>query len=247
MEATLRSMGSCIGLGRSFSVLGQLLGFTRWRLPRDPAGVRVEVSIKQQLTRLRGKHFHLNVIAVGSDQFTDSDYEEIDYSIYKTRNVYGTVNVGIGRIQHWVIGTAEANGLDTPTTTDDLEQLTEDWTVQNDGIDMFVPHNMSIASNDGQILGRSAINGPCDKDAKGMTGATCGLWGREQTARTFAHELGHYLGLTHNHGDACPSTTTERNNLMAQSRCAVSERNSVALTSGQGDTMDNHCSIKSGC
>jgi len=247
MAASIRDLAGCVGISGSFSILGDFFGFIRRRLPPDPTGVRVEVSLKEQITRLRGVHSNLNVIAVGSDQFTDNDFIEIDYSIFKLRNVYRPVGVGIGRVQHWVVSTADANGLDTPTTTGDLEDLTQDWTGPNDGIDLFVPHNMSVASNGGQILGRSAIDGPCDKDAKGMNGATCGLWGSEQTARTFAHELGHYLGLSHNHGDTCPTGTTERNNLMAQSRCAISTRNSVLLTSSQGDNMDDHCSIRAGC
>ena len=247
MAASIRALAGCVGISGPFSILGDFFGFSRRRLPSDPTGVRVEVSLKEQVTRLRGGHSNLNVIAVGSDQFTDSDFIEIDYSIFKLRNVYRPVGVGIGRVQHWVVSTADANGLDTPTTTGDLEDLTQDWTVPNDGIDLFVPHNMSVASNGGQILGRSAIDGPCDKNAKGMNGATCGLWGREQTARTFAHELGHYLGLSHNHGDTCPTSTTARNNLMAQSRCAISTRNSVLLTSSQGDNMDDHCSIRAGC
>ena len=247
MAASLRAFASCIGVSGPFSVLGHFFGFARWRLPTDPTGVRVEVSLKEQIERLRGRHFHLNVIAVGSDQFTDADYNEIDYSIFRTRNIYRPVAVGVGRVQHWVVSTADADGLDTPTTTGDLEDLTEDWTVPNDGIDLFVPHNMSVSSDGGTTLGRSAIDGPCDKNAKGMTGAVCGLWGSEQTARTFAHELGHYLGLSHNHGDACPTGTTARNNLMAQSRCAVSTRGSVLLTSSQGDNVRDHCSTKSGC
>jgi hypothetical protein len=161
------------------------------------------------------------------------------------------VGVGIGRVQYWVVPTADANGLDTPTTTGDLEDLTQDWTIPNDGIDMFVPHNMSVPGPGGGVIrGRSAPPpGPCDKNSEGMNGATCGLWGSEQTSRTFAHELGHYLGLSHNH-DAfpdCPTTTTGQNNLMAQSGCAISTRNSVLLTSSQGDDMDDHCSINAGC
>lgn len=247
MAASIRALAGCVGITGQFSILGDFFGFARGRLPPDPTGVRVEVSLREQATRLRGEHSHLNIIAVGSDQFTDNDYIEIDYSIFKLRNVYRPVGVGVGRVQHWVVSTADANGLDTPTTTGDLEDLTQDWTVPNDGIDLFVPHNMSVASNGGMILGRSAIDGPCDKDAKGMNGATCGLWGSEQTARTFAHELGHYLGLSHNHGDACPTSTAGQNNLMAQSRCALSTRNSVLLTSSQGDNMDDHCSIMGGC
>ena len=187
------------------------------------------------------------MIKVGSDQFTTSDHNEIDYSIFKVRNVYRQIGLGVGHIRHWVVSTADANGLDSPTTEGDLEDLTADWTVANDGVDLFIPHNMNIPSNGGMILGKSAINGPCDKNAKGMTGATCGLWGSEQTARTFAHELGHYLGLSHNHGAACPTTTAALNNLMAQSRCASSTRNSTLLTSAQGTDMSDHCSTKAGC
>lgn len=247
MVASLRAFASCIGINGPFSVLGDFYGFRQRRLPTDPTSVRVEVSLRDQINSLRGRHSNLNVIKVGSDQFTASDHNEIDYSIFKVRNIYRQVGFGVGRILHWVVSTADANGLDSPTTEGDLEDLTADWTVPNDGIDLFIPHNMNIPSNGGMILGKSAIDGPCDKNAKGMTGATCGLWGSEQTARTFAHELGHYLGLSHNHGDTCPTTTSGQNNLMAQSRCALSTRNSTLLTTSQGTNMSDHCSTKAGC
>jgi hypothetical protein len=247
VAASLRAFASCIGVSGPFSVLGDFYGLRQRRVPTDPTGVRVEVSLRDQINSLRGRHFNLNVIKVGSDQFTNSDHNEIDYSIFKVRNVYRQIGLGVGRIRHWVVSTADANGLDSPTTEGDLEDLTADWTVANDGVDLFIPHNMNIPSNGGMILGKSAINGPCDKNAKGMTGATCGLWGSEQTARTFAHELGHYLGLSHNHGAACPTTTAALNNLMAQSRCASSTRNSTLLTSAQGTDMSDHCSTKAGC
>jgi Metallo-peptidase family M12B Reprolysin-like len=247
MAASLRAFAGCIGISGPFSVLGDFYGFRQRRLPTDPTGVRVEVSLAEQINSLRGRHFNLNVIKVGSDQFTSADHNEIDYSIFKVRNIDRQVGLGVGRILHWIVTTADANGLDSPTTEGDLEDLTGDWTVSNDGIDLFIPHNMAVPSNSGQILGKSAIDGPCDKNAKGMTGAVCGLWGSEQTARTFAHELGHYLGLSHNHGAACPTTTAAQNNLMAQSRCALSTRNSTLLTSSQGTNMKDHCSTKAGC
>lgn len=237
--ASLRSLSSCIGIGGDISVLRDFFGFARGQLPPDPTGASVQVSLRRQADRLAGPHVHLNVIAVGSDQFTDGEYTEIDYSIYKLRNVYNQVALGVGRVQHWIVTTAEADGLDSPTSEDDLEQVTEDWTVPNDGIDMFMPHNMMVPSNGGQILGLSPEDGPCDKDAKGMTGSVCGLWGSEQTARSFAHELGHYLGLGHRNN--------QTDNLMCQSSKASSIRDSVKLTSGQGSTMKKHCSVHDGC
>src|SRR5262245_7048467 len=152
---SLRALANCIGIDENLSVLRDFFGFARGQLPPDPTGADVTVSLKRQFARLDGDHFHLNVIAVGSDQFTDSDYIEIDYSIYRLRNIYNPVALGVGRIQHWIITTEEADGLDTPTSKGDLEQLTEDWTVPNDGIDLFIPHNMSIPSNGGVLLGRS--------------------------------------------------------------------------------------------
>ena len=113
-------------------------------------------------------------------------------------------------MQHWNISAAAADGLDAPTEEGQLQELTERWEVPNNGIDLFIVHDMNIASNGGMLLGRSAVDGPCgDKDQKGMEAATAGLWGSEQTARTVAHELGHYLTLEHRNG--------EPDNLMCQS------------------------------
>jgi metallopeptidase family M12-like protein len=249
VAASLRALASCIGINGPFSVLSDFYGFGRPRLPTDPTGAHVDVSLTDQINSLRGRHFNLNVIEVGSDQFTASDHDEIDYSIFKVRNIYRQVGLGVGRVLHWGIPTADAGGFDSPTSQDDLDDLTADWSVANDGIDLFMPHNMMVMSNGGVVLGQSAEDGPCgDKDAVfGMSGATCGLWGSDETARTFAHELGHYLGLSHNHGDACPTATSDRNNLMAQSRCDITDRDSTLLTSAQGADISDHCSTKAGC
>jgi hypothetical protein len=229
-----------MGLSGDLSVLGDFFGFFRRRVPPDPTGAQTQVSLKNQTQRLKGKHHHLNVIAVGVDQFTDNDDIEVDYAIYRLRTIWAQASLGVGRIQHWGVDTTDAGGLDTPTTKGELEDITDTWTVPNDGIDMFIPHNMSVPSDGGVILGRSAVGGPCeDKDDKGMNGSTAGLWGSEQTARTFAHELGHYLDLKHKNGSP--------DNLMCQSGKANSTRNSVDLTSGQGSDMRDHCLVRGGC
>lgn len=234
--ASLREMAGCIGLGASFRVVRDFFGCFRGQLPSDPTGADVTVSLLRQFTRLEGRHIHVNCIRIGSDQFVDADQENIDYAIYKMRNIYHTRSLGVGRVRHYGVTTADADGLDTPTTRDDLEEITDSWTVPNSGIDLFFPANMSV----GTVLGRSAVDGPCtEKDDKGMNGSVSGLWGRDQTARTVAHEIGHYLTLEHRNGSP--------DNLMCQSGQANSIRDSVDLTSGQGSDMRGHCIVRSPC
>jgi hypothetical protein len=236
---SVRAMATCVGLIGNFSVVRDLFGFIRGKLPPDPTGVAVTVSLSRQARRLRGRHFHLNIIAIGRDQFSDADFIELDYSVFKLRNIYHTVSIGVGRVRHWGVSTADADGLDTPTSEGDLEDITNHWTVPNYAIDMFIPHNMSVASNGGTTLGLSPQDGPCDKNDDDMNGSTCGLWGSEQTARSFAHEIGHYLGVGH--------ASDRPENLMCQSGGASNIRDSVQLLSSQGDQMRVHCFVRDGC
>jgi hypothetical protein len=236
---SLRDLSGCIGVSGNFSVLRDFYGFFRGVLPPDPTGAQVQVSLKRQIQRLQDDYYDINVIAIGVDMFTDADDQSVDYAIYKIRNIYNQVSVGIGRVRHYGVDTADADGLDSPTSEDDLEDITSHWTVDNDALDVFIPFNMNVPSNGGSILGLSAVDGSCDKDSKGMTGSVTGLWASEQIARTFAHEVGHYLGLSHRNSDT--------DNLMCQSKFASSTRDSVELTSGQGSDIKDHCFMNDGC
>ena len=181
----------------------------------------------------------MNVIAVGSELFTDAEDQQIDYFIFKLRNIYSQVNIGVGRVRHFGATVAESGGLDAPTTEGQLSDLTQRFTVPNNALDLFLPFNMNVPSNGGSVLGLSPVNGPCNKNAKGMNGSVVGLFGSEQTARSGCHELGHYLGLGHENGSP--------DNLMAQSSVANSIRDSVQLTAGQGSNVGVHCFIQRAC
>lgn len=240
MADSVRDFASCIGLKGSISVLRDFFGFFRGRVPPDPTGAATSVSLKRQISLLKGDHFHVNVIRIGSDNFTASDSREIDYAIFKLRNIYDNRSIGVGRVQHWGVLAADAQGLDNITNDDEVADVTNTWVVKNDGIDLFIPDILNVSTNGGNLLGRSPVGGPCEgKDDKGMNGAVTGIWGDEQTARTLAHELGHYLGLSHRNGST--------NNLMAQSSVASSTRNSVNLTNGQGNDARDHCLVDDGC
>ncbi|HEY2710977.1 MAG TPA: M12 family metallo-peptidase [Chthoniobacterales bacterium] len=237
---SIRALADCIGLPKSFSVLSNFLGFFRGTLPPDPSGTRVTVSLAHQARLLKGPHFNLNVIAVGADNFTDGDRSVVDFAIFRSRQIYSQVGVGVGRVLHFQVSVAAAHGLDAPTTEGQLEDISNLKVVNNDALDISVPDAMNVSSNGGVTLGLSPEPGPCvEKDQKGMNGSVVGLFSPDQTARTFSHELGHNFGLGHQND--------HHNNLMCQSIFANSIRNSVNLTADQGDTIKGHCLMKKAC
>jgi hypothetical protein len=252
---SLREVMNGVGIdtGGEVSVLGDFFGFIRRRVPEEQEpSVRSAVSVLDQVRAVQGRHILLNVIRVGFDAIPapdlDARHERLDYALYRMRTIYTQVNLGVGRVLHLAIETAEADGYEEIGSEDEADDLIADWSVPNDGIDVFVVQSII------GFTGKAAdIPGKCDKESKndGVVGGEIGR-DSEPFARTFAHEVGHHLGLEHNHGGKpdCPGTITGCNNLMAQTRCADDcgggVRTAVLLTSGQGSTMREHCSVRPG-
>lgn len=219
--ASLKAIASCIGVSGSFSVTRDFLGFIR--------GVPGDVSILTQVRRLQGRHVHMNFIRVGSDQFTNADFDEMDAALQFTRDNYAQVDLGIGRVEHYFITTSEAGGAENINNDDEAEELTNDWTVPNSSLDIFF-----VLTYAGSTIGLSRVDGPCDKDAKGMDGSVVAIEGSVNTTGfVLAHEAGHYLGLSH---------SSSSGNLMFGT-----VPNGGNLTSGQGSDIRDHCFAKSGC
>lgn len=251
-DISVRNLLDCVDadLSEDQSVLRRLFGFRRSMVPPDPTGVPANVSVRQLADDLEGDHIHLNAIAMGFDVLNSTDLArariDVDYCIFRIRNIFRPRGVGVGRVLHYSVDSADSGGLDTPNGVDECEELWQSFYVDNDGIDAFVVRDIS------GLLGLSPVGGDCGKQSKDDGLVAGGVDNdAEGLSRTFAHEVGHFLGLSHNHNalpdGPCPATTAGQNNLMAQTGCAISTRTSVLLTATQGNDMDDHCMIREGC
>jgi hypothetical protein len=171
---------------------------------------------------------HVNIIRVGEENFTATERTRIFNALRNNvGSIYQQRDMDVGTIRTFIITVAQAGGYVTINSDDEAEDLTGDWTVNNDAIDMFVVRNYV-----GSVAGLSPVDGPCDKDAKGMNGLVVELDGSQtMLGIIMAHEMGHYLGLPH------ISTT---NNLM---RPVASTSNTV-ITASQATDMKDHCFIR---
>jgi hypothetical protein len=220
--ASLKDMGGCIGLASSFSVLRDFYGYI--------TGAPKPLSLLKQIRLVQGKHIHLNLILVGSESFTDADEAEIDAAVQATRDFYATVSLGVGRVLRFVVSTDQANGHDNIDSDSEAEDLTNEWTVHNDALDVFFVLTYATST-----VGLSEVDGSCDKDGKGMTGSVVAIEGSANTTGfCLGHEVGHYLGLEH--------TDNSPGNLMFPT-----VPNGGNITSSQGSTMRSHCFVRSGC
>jgi hypothetical protein len=91
--------------------------------------------------------------------------------------------------------------------------------------------------------GWSDVDGSCDKNDKGRTGAVLELTGSDFfTGVLLAHEVGHYLGLSHgNDLTNIMGADTDNNGI------GEIGPGSTGITTGQGNTMKSHCSIRPTC
>lgn len=207
------------------------------------SGQPTERSLKRLLQTISGPSTDIVAILVGhendfSGAVSRDDVTKAQYSIQVMRDIYAQRSFGVRRINWQRIPMADVGGYVNIADSGEAEDLTDDWNGPNGGIDVFFVQSIGDAG------GWSNVDGPCNKDSKdGRTGAVLELSGsRRFTGVLLAHEVGHYVGLEH---------TNTITNLMGAdtNNDGIGEitRNSTNLTSGQGSTMKDHCSVNASC
>jgi Metallo-peptidase family M12B Reprolysin-like len=272
---SVRALATCIGLTpSSISLVRDLFGYV--------TGAPRPLSLLKQARLLSGKFININLIEVG-ESFLWSDEKEIDFALDRMREIYAAPSVflGIGRIGRYYIPEDKAAKMGIYNSIlwdDDAAEITDEFSGPEGALDLFV---VLAWGPEYGTLGRSATGGSCDKsyDACEMTGSVVSIRGTSdmRSGRTFAHEVGHYLGLEHLSevvypvcdpgpgGDIYSATDDDEigsvYNLMAdpdlytadpdrpKGPCnyTVDPEIAVDLTPAQGKTMRSHCFVNPGC
>jgi hypothetical protein len=236
MAVSMRQVATgCLGLSGPISMTTGVFGYV-FGLPSRP------IALKRQLELAKGTAFNLSVILVGhrtdfSGTISRADVARITYAVQGTREIYAQQNVGVRKVFWTHIPEEDVGNYTIITDKPEAEDLTEDWSAGNDGVDAFFVQSILNAG------GWSTTPGPCDKSDKGMSGAVLELSGSDDfTSVLLAHEVGHYLGLEH---------ASSINNVMGvdSDGNGIGEisTSSTGLSSSQGSTMKTHCSMKGAC
>ncbi|MEL7166945.1 MAG: hypothetical protein AAFY52_01315 [Pseudomonadota bacterium] len=235
MDLSIRdTCADCLNETGSLSVQRDLFGYIYGNIDR-------ELSVRDHIERIRGRSINICIFLVGHEPgfngtFTQAQALRVQHAIDLMREIYAQADLGVRRIYWRYIDDTDAApyfAVDSGGATD----LTEAYSGPNDGIDVFWVQDVTDAG------GWSNSNGPCDKDAKGRTGAVLQVGNSDDFAGVLlAHEVGHYLTLRH---------WTTITNLMGvdSNGDGIGELNNSSrdLTQSQADDMLASCWVRPAC
>jgi hypothetical protein len=182
-------------------------------------------------------HFDVNVILVGSDKFAAAQVQQVNDSIQVMTAIYAPLGPTVGTVNHFFITAANARGLTTIIDVADAEKLADLFAVStNDAIDLFVVANLILAD------GWSPRPGKCPKKIrKNLRSPVVSLNGTAaNSGNSFAHEIGHFLGLPHAEDDASLVGAA----LVSSNFMRHDSGTNTSMTQAQSDRMRTHCAIR---
>jgi hypothetical protein len=233
---TLRQVCTdCLDETGTISIRRDLFGYIWGSIDRN-------LNVLEHIERIRGKSINICCFLVGHEpsfggSFTEAQAIHVQRSIDVMREIYAQVPLGVRKIYWRYINESDATpylSVNASGATD----LTEDYSGPNDGIDIFWVQTVTDAG------GWSNSNGPCNKNAKGRTGAVLrvGSGTGDFTGILLAHEVGHYLTLKH---------ANSLSNLMGAdtNNDGIGELNNTSrnITNSQGESMLDSCWVKFAC
>jgi hypothetical protein len=226
---------SCLGLAPPFSVRADVFGYI-WGPPAQ------DLPVDSHLTLIKGQSINLSLILVAhendfSGQFTLAEAQSMQEAVGRMRELYAQVNLGVRRLYWQFIPVAQAGGYAT-VDAGEATDLTEDWSGNNDGIDVFFVTNVTDAG------GWSNTDGPCDKNEdKERTGVVMELSGnRNFDGILLGHEVGHYLHLQHANAITNIMGVDSNNDGIGEL-----DGTSTNITAAQGNTMKASCFVRAPC
>lgn len=234
--ASLRAAAFCIGCPANFALVRDFFGYASpppWSLapPAQQPSLPQSLSVAAQMRRLRQKHFHLDLVRVGTDAaglLPAVDEENLDCAVQMAREIFGAVGVGIGRVNRsWIIPLSDNTGYDVIDDDCEAVDLVDEYSAPGGGIDVFL-----VQAWVGSVFGVT----PAKPDGVVVESRENDFLG---TARTFAHELGHFFDLGHKNDTP--------NNLMCQTGSANPMPGSTQLNSDQIGTIKDADGMRSAC
>lgn len=220
--ASLRTIAACSISKKNFEVVRDFFGYQ--------TGAPVQVSLLRQMQLAQGNHVLLNLIRVGVETFTEADEQEIDSAVAFMRDVYATVDFGVGHVQRRAISADKAGSFQNIGSDDEALELTQEFAIDDFAIDIFF-----VRTYAGSKVGSGPLFGPLDKGFKGeMCGVVLALESTPTvTGFALAQLVCRYLGL---------EFRQDPDNLMFRE-----VPNGGALTAGQGDSMANGAPVFFAC
>lgn len=184
-------------------------------------------------------HIDVNVIILGIDRIPMAKIRQLDRSLVVMKAILGARGPDIGTFTRFPLNSTQVGmgNLSLISSRAQAQQLTETIRVTNDGVDLFVAELMIMVP---ARVGMSVIRGSCDKHARtGVRTPVVSLEGNADfSGNTFAHEMGHYLGLSHC-GDRPEQCAGDNANFMMEN-----SNGNFSTTQAQSDIMKAHCAVK---